>query len=401
MNFSNEIYNAIYAYVTTDKINFSMFWSFILTFFLFCFNISFVFAIEGGICITILQVCLCFISLVPIFFYPFVVIFHVDKNKSNNEKGFFISLGKNACKRVPYLDLMVQIMVICFIFMIPHVFMLIVYLTSVSFFYDSKSTTFLVLYFTSSSVILWIANAIVIYHISPCLCRCQCTSSEPNDNGMDQAAQKSVKYAKLEHFRYILFAIFLGLSLNLMNFSVIPFIGEFFYDTRANGATVFAIIPLVITILGWYLSGDLVKLFTILSVKEQLKKRKKKTLQINEPENITEEHETIPHDSNNTTMTAEHINMGSKLPNLKRLILLFGGHWPADDDRHRSRPTMRRAGESMPVLNHRISRDHTASISRRSFTYSMGSTSEVHTNHQRDDKSGNHAPIPELIENSV
>ena len=225
-----EMYKGILSYVGKNKIQFCLFWSFIITFFILFCNISIVFAAEGGICITLLQLYLLFISLLPgLLYVPMITCF------IKRERGFFSVF----CNKCHFLDHFIQIIVFTFLFIFPHVVVLLIYFSSVSFFYDPSSTSFLLLYFSSSSVVLWIVNAIVLYLVLPLPFVC-CNSAT---------------------FRKTSFAIFLAISVNLLNVSVMPFIGDYFYDRRLQGTSIFAVIPIAVTFIGWYQSKNWVKLF--------------------------------------------------------------------------------------------------------------------------------------------
>ncbi len=168
-----------------------------------------------------------------------------------------------------------QVLVLCFIYTLPHVMLFVIYLASVSFFYNPHSTGLLVLYFSSSSMILWIVNAVVIHLVSPYLFVCRCSSSTSLD--IEDSISKDTVVSKGDNviaaIQRIVFAICLGLSLNLMNFSVVPFVGDYFYDRRVQVSTIFAIVPIGVTLIGWYVSGDMVKIISKLSFKKKKPKQ--------------------------------------------------------------------------------------------------------------------------------
>ena len=238
--YKDKIYNVVYEYVTKDKIRFCLFWSFIFTFFILFCNITITFAAEGGICITLLQLYLLCISLFPGLVYVVMVTIGIEKRN-----GFFKAFENLDCVRIHFFDQLIQVLVFIFLFTLPHVSALVVFLSSVSFFYDPSSTSLLLLYLSSSSVVLWIVNAIFLYLVSPSLLVCCCPT-------------------KCSNCMKVFFAICLALSVNLMNVSVMPFIGDYFYDRRIEGTSIFAIIPIAITLLGWYKSGKLVEVFATL-----------------------------------------------------------------------------------------------------------------------------------------
>ena len=239
--YKDKIYNVVHEYVTKDKIQFCLFWSFIFTFAVMFCNITITFAAEGGVCITLLQLYLLCISLFPGLLYVVMVTRFIKR-----KEGFFKAFENLNCKKYPFFDQLIQVLVFIFLFTLPHVSALVVFLSSVSFFYDPSSTSLLLLYLSSSSVVLWIVNAIFLYLVSPSLLFCYC----PTTNCMK-----------------VIFAICLAVSINLMNVSIMPFIGDYFYDQRIEGTpflegtSIFAIIPIAITLLGWYKRGKLVKVF--------------------------------------------------------------------------------------------------------------------------------------------
>ena len=70
-----EMYKGILSYVGKNKIQFCLFWSYIITFFILFCNISIVFPAEGGICFTLLQLYLVLcISLFPGLLYVPITI---------------------------------------------------------------------------------------------------------------------------------------------------------------------------------------------------------------------------------------------------------------------------------------------------------------------------------------
>ena len=62
-----------------------------------------------------------------------------------------------------------------------------------------------------------------------------------------------------------MFAILLIVACNCLNFSTWTFIAAYFYDRRAHATSFLTVLPgIIFTSLGWYLSGDMVKLFDVL-----------------------------------------------------------------------------------------------------------------------------------------
>ena len=235
--YKDKFYDFVYEYVTKDKIQFCLFWSFIFTFFITFCNITIIFAAEGGICITLLQLYLLCISLFPGLLYVVMVTIRIKRRN-----GFFKAFENLNCVKIPFFDQLIQILVFIFLFTFPHVSALVVFLSSVSFFDDPSSTSFLLLYLSSSSVVLWIVNAIFLYLVSPSLLVCCCPT-------------------KCSNCMEVFFAICLALSVNLMNISVMSFIGDYFYDRRIEGTSIFAVIPVAITLLGWHKSDKAVEKF--------------------------------------------------------------------------------------------------------------------------------------------
>ena len=269
--YREEIYRILATYLV-KQVQYSLFWSFIITFFVFCINITVIFAIEGGVCITLLQLYVFLISLTPGLFYPIIAIFFVEKYAE-----FFKAFNNLICHKSRHLDRLMQVLVLCFLYTLPHILLLVLYLTAVSFFYNPHSTSILILYFSSSSIILWIINAVVIHLISPYLFTCICSSS-PLDIEED-IANLSKGDRLITAAQRIVFAVCVGLSLNLINFSVMPFVGDYFYDRRVQGSTVFAIFPIAVTLIGWYVSGDAVNILTKLSLIGNKRKKQRQQKQ--------------------------------------------------------------------------------------------------------------------------
>lgn len=247
------IYHSIFRFAAeTNHVNFSLFWSLIVTFFVLCFNISFVFVVEGGICVTLLQLYLTAISLAPGLIYPVVAMCLINRKDGFFNKVNFEDAKENTGSRdkdskgLHFIDHLVQILVMWFIYTVPHVLVLILFLISVSFFHSSNGIAFLGLYFAPSFVILWITNAIVIYLVSPYFCIFR---SKYNTNSLKDAVQ------------HIMFAVCLGLSLNLMNVSFMPFVGDLFYYERLDRTTIWAIFSFLISFMGVSNRNELVKFF--------------------------------------------------------------------------------------------------------------------------------------------
>ncbi len=53
-----------------------------------------------------------------------------------------------------------------------------------------------------------------------------------------------------------------------------PFVGDYFYDRRVQVSTIFAIVSIIgLTLIGWYVSGDMVKIISKLSFKKKKPKQ--------------------------------------------------------------------------------------------------------------------------------
>ena len=67
--------------------------------------------------------------------------------------------------------------------------------------------------------------------------------------------------------RRIVFAICLFFALTSTNYVITPFVGDYAYNQKLTATSILSLIPgIVLTLLGWYLSGDLLKLFDVFSI---------------------------------------------------------------------------------------------------------------------------------------
>ena len=287
--YRNQIYNRVYDRVRKDCINFSLFWSSIMTLLILFSNITIISFIQGGFCITILQFSLLGISLF------FGIAFHLPIVACRLKKkyGFFAVFPNYLCAKYSCLELCTQLFVFFVLYTLPHVTIFLLYVSAVNFFYEPRSYLIVFVYLSSLSLILWIGNAIFIYLISPslfkfCICR-----------------------EKME-CRRIVFAICLFFALTSTNYVITPFVGDYAYNQKPTATSILSLIPgIVLTLLGWYLSGDLLKLFDVFSINRPPAQTQE--------ENETELEEVVT-SNGYKLMQTETERQPSRLKKIRRLI---------------------------------------------------------------------------------
>ena len=122
--YRNQIYNRVYDRVRKDCISFSLFWSSIMTLLILFSNITIISFIQGGFCITILQLSLLGISLF------FGIPFHLPIVACRLKKkyGFFAVFPNYLCAKYSCLELCTQSFqcVLCFVYSSTCYYFLIV-----------------------------------------------------------------------------------------------------------------------------------------------------------------------------------------------------------------------------------------------------------------------------------
>lgn len=163
---------------------------------------------------------------------------------------FPVMLAHMICVRSVGINKAIQIFLFFYFYSIPHVATYITVLFFVNFLFNPFGYLILLIYFTVSFTITWIANALTLYLLTPNCFACL-----------------SLKNRKAR--RHAVFAFFVAGAFNCLNASLSIFVSVYFYDLRGASTSYMTIIPgLTITFLGWYISGDLSRLFNFVSSNE-------------------------------------------------------------------------------------------------------------------------------------
>lgn len=223
-----RIYNSVCQYVNQSPINQSLFWSFILTTILAFCCVLVLSLVADGICLSVLQVIMMIESLAFGVPHSLVSCFRMKKSRAT------IVNPQRYC-----LHKVVPSILLSYIYTLPHI--AFYWAINVIVYTIAKPFSYIVLsvYFCVSCMFIWVANAIGIQLLFPLRPFYPC--------------------------RRQIFAITFIIGCNALNFVTWGFIEVYFYDRRAQTTSIITILPgLVFTLLGYYLSGDLVKLFDIL-----------------------------------------------------------------------------------------------------------------------------------------
>ena len=238
----NRIYRYAYNYSINGNQTSTLFWSFLFTIFVSFVGMTYMTWYAGGFCISILEILLLFemfIFIIPIFCTVCL--------RLKIKKDFFPNTSRIICSKSACASIYTQAFVFAYIFFLPHTafFLLIVFFTN--FFQNPLGYIILLMYFILSLVILWIANALFLHLISPSIGTC-CPCKSKHD------------------FRRLTFAISLFVAVNLFNFIVWGFVSAYYYDRRGKAGSYLSLLPgLILSLVGWYLSGNLLKLFNFFS----------------------------------------------------------------------------------------------------------------------------------------
>ncbi len=233
-----RIYNSIHRYVNRNNINRSLFWSFVLTTILAFACVLVIALVAGGICMTVLQIIMLCVAVGFGLPHGFVSFFRMKK--TTNKALLIIPFDNKVCS---VINTFIEKLLFSFIYILPHIVFFWLMNYFVSFIARPFSYLLFLVYFFVSSVFIWIANAIGIHLLFPLSCT----------RGLGCRRQ--------------MFAIFLISACNCLNFCTWGFIEVYFYDRRAQATSFITVLPgIVFTLLGWYLSGDLVKLFDMMLV---------------------------------------------------------------------------------------------------------------------------------------
>ena len=238
----HRIYKCAYNYNVDGNQKSAFFWSFLFTIFMSFVAMTYMTWYAGGICISVLEVLLLFemlMFIIPIFC---IVCLHLKLKKD-----FFPSTSKIICSKSSCASIYTQAFVFAYIFFLPHtaLFLLIKFFSN--FFQNPLGYIILLMYFILSLVILWIANALFLHLISPSIGMC-CPCKNKQD------------------FRRLTFAICLFVAVNLFNFTIWGFVSAYYYDRRGKAGSYLSLLPgVILSLVGWYLSGNLLKFFSFFS----------------------------------------------------------------------------------------------------------------------------------------
>lgn len=242
--FRKRLYRKVLTCINGKNETNAKFWSFIMTSFIAFPAICYMSMYDNSLCITLLEII--FLSQSLIFVLPNFAIIYYTKLSSK----FYLP---TRCGRYCCVNYSVQIILLFYILTWPHVLVPLVIFLSTNFFQNPLSYIILILYFTLSLAVLWVVNALAIHLV---------TSQKGSSN--------KVSCIKKKNCRRWTFTVSLFLACNLLNFTAWSFVSVSFYDTRSNATSYLTLIPgLILSIVGWYLSGNLTKLFNLFTKKEK------------------------------------------------------------------------------------------------------------------------------------
>lgn len=238
--YRKRFYRRIYAYINSDQINSAFFYSFIVTSILTGCGML-VGTNDGGYCLTIFQVLLLGIALLFSIPHGLIVCLKLKKRPDFfNVFPLFCS-----CIHRGKLNIIAQVFVFWLLFSMPHTVMYLLLIIFFDLFYNPFSYLVVIMYLGLSIIALWIGNAIY-FHLTS-------TSLANYRNGTWKNRAKR---------RRFIFGVSIALAINILYFTTWGFVGSFFYDKRGHATSYMTFVPgFAITLIGWYLSGDLVKVF--------------------------------------------------------------------------------------------------------------------------------------------
>ena len=271
-----RIHNNVCQYVNKNDINRSLFWSFILTTVLAFACVLVIALVAGGICMTVLQIIMLGVALG--FGLLHISVMFLRMRKTADKPFLIIPFENKVCSIV---NGFLRRLLFSYIYVLPHIVFFWLMNYCVSFIARPFSYLLFLIYFFVSSVFIWIANAIGIHLLFPLSCT----------RGLGCRRQ--------------IFAICLITACNCLNLCTWGFIEVYFYDRRAQATSFMTILPgIVFTLLGWYLSGDLVKLFDMMLV-------------VTLPTNITENSQLLTsnkHTGHKDSVDSVNVNCEDEVP---------------------------------------------------------------------------------------
>jgi hypothetical protein len=265
--FRKQLYAKIIFYNSNKVETSALLWSFLITTFFGFIAMLYMALHDSEMCISVFELLILVMSL--IFVFPIIIIVMC---RLKIQMDFFPKLPKNRCAYS--CCYCVQFLIMVYLLFMPHILFFLIVLYVTNFFQNPLSYIILMMYFQLSIVIMWIANALAIYLVIPLIyCRkCYCCCS----------------FKTKQDCRHLIFAIILMSGFNLFNFSIWSFVSVYFYDQRGNASTYLTLVPgISISLIGWYMSGNLFKLF-------ELFQKKKTSFDMNSYSLIDQESMNIP-----------------------------------------------------------------------------------------------------------
>lgn len=238
--YRNRLYRRVYTYINSDRINRAFFYSFVVTSVLTGCGML-LGTNNGGYCLSLFQVILLCIALLFSIPHGLIACF-----KLNKRLDFFDVPPLFCCclSRRPF-NIIAQALVFWLLYSMPHIIMYLSLIVSIDLFYSPFSYLVILMYLGLSILSLWIGNAIYFHLTSPLSEGKVCFSCRSKGDR-----------------RRLIFGMAIALAINLLYFTAWGFVGSFFYDKRGHTTNYATLVPgFAITLVGWYLSGDLVKVF--------------------------------------------------------------------------------------------------------------------------------------------
>lgn len=240
-----RLYRRTYIYINTERINNAFFFSFVMTMILTGFSMLMVTIVHEGLCLSLFEMLLLGIALLFTIPHGLVSCFHLKKIPNF----FVVSPFFCCCVRWKCMNYILQVLIFWLLYSIPHVLLYLILEISMSFIYNPFSYLVLLMYLGLSIIILWIGNALFL-HLSTPLSSATC----------------SICTNKTDRRRFF-FALCLLIAFNALYYTLWNFVVIYFYDIRGRSVNYLTFIPgFAMTFLGWYLSGDLVKLFDMFTL---------------------------------------------------------------------------------------------------------------------------------------
>ena len=238
-----RLYRRIYIYINTERINNAFFFSFVMTTISTGLSMLIVTITYEGLCLSLFQMLLLGIALLFTIPHGLVSCFHLKKIPNF----FTVSPFFCCCVRWKSMNYIIQALVFWFLYSIPHVLLYLIIEIYVSFIYFPFGYLVLLMYLGLSTITLWIGNALFLHISTP-----------------SSSATCSMCTNKTDR-RRLVFALCLVIAFNVLYYTLWNFVLTYFYDKRGRSVNYLTFIPgFAMTFLGWYLSGDLVKLFDML-----------------------------------------------------------------------------------------------------------------------------------------